>query len=161
MKKIIIATLSFVATFALVASLAGISSAQASVLGSPTPVYSTHWTTNALDEEKSDTLNWGSKGTKRWVTVDVTNNGPSDINFTADALTGSGSYDDYFDCGGYQVFSQFDACTHDLASHQSTSFVVGLDDSSWWKDTDGVYLQSNWNDFDMNGLVSYDFRPMS
>jgi uncharacterized protein with FMN-binding domain len=151
MRKVIMATLTFVATFALVAGVAVNGSAQATVLGKtdsttlkrPTYTSSSHWswTSNmTLTSTKSDIYKVGGKNRK--IDIAVTNSNTKILRFMPVELTGKGCYDDYFDCNGNEVYYEGHACIRSVGPNQTVKFTVKLADSSWWKNRDGVYLSS-------------------
>jgi hypothetical protein len=172
MKKVIMATLTFVATFALVAGVAVNGSAQATVLGKTDPTTSkpltyvsgSHWAYKSgasRDSTESDAYVFDDAGLKnRRLDITATNSNIKTLWVIPVELTGSGSFDDYFDCNGNEVTYISDACVRQIDPNQTIEFTVKLADSSWWKDRDGAYLSSanpgGYDDSaDFNGHVSY------
>jgi hypothetical protein len=138
MKKIITATLSFVTTFALLAGVAGISNTQASAFSSSYQISDNSWDSTTNQSQK---LVVGASGTNRKVDITVTNtNQDITYSFMPRELTGGGSFDMYFNCAGNEVSSLDAGCIYTLEPHKSVAFTVKLENSSWWKDRDGVYL---------------------
>jgi predicted component of type VI protein secretion system len=154
MNKIITATLSFVAAFALVAGVAGISSAQAVENISSASINGTSWS-----KDTSNVLNIGSSGKNRKVNVTVTNLTTVEegryYNFSPAELTGSGSFDDYFDCNGNEVYSMISACDYVIHPGETKTLTLKVGDSSFWKDRDGVYLFDQISGQGIDGNVSY------
>jgi hypothetical protein len=164
MKKIIIATLGFVAAFALVVGISVNGSAQAALLGKPSPTSSSHWysTSGSSPRYQSDVYNWGSKGKNRKVDITVKNNSLHTMSFGVTERTGSGSIDNYFDGKGNEVYSQFNRATYNVAAGDTKKVTVKMGDSSTWKDRDGVYLEGfapsgSFNVPNYNNVVSYTF----
>jgi hypothetical protein len=158
MKKIITAALSFVAVFALITGVTINNSAQASVLGSR--VVSSTWThvgQAGTTDNITDKLNVGSKG-NRFVHVTVQNISNTHFSFVTRILTGAGSFDDYADCNGNEVSLYISACKYNINSGETFKFTTHLDDSSWWKDRDGLYLET-YDDID-NKSLSYTLETL-
>jgi hypothetical protein len=161
MKKIMTAALSFVAAFALVAGIAGVNNAQAAVLGNPAPINSSNWSWHLGWD--SDKLVYGSSGTGRRATVVAQNNSSTRTSgFVVEELTGSGSYDDYFDCAGNEVYSALSACEYTLNPNSSIGVTVKLGNSSFWKDRDGVFIYDGTADDDAQHApnVSYSITAL-
>jgi hypothetical protein len=167
MKKVIMTTLSLVAAFALVTGVAVNGSAQATVLGKTDPTTSkpltysdgNHWSWSS-STVNSDVYDYGSEGHNREIAISITNSNTMDLDFLPVELTGSGSYNDYFDCNGNEVYSSNSACVRTISPNKTIEFTVKMGDSSWFKDRDGVFLSGpgTLNAVDTknyNGFASY------
>jgi hypothetical protein len=153
MKKIVITMLATVAAFALMTGVAINSSAQASVLGSD--IASTTWknvSTRGRIMNASNVLNKGAKGDHRFVNVTVKNISNTRFTFIGVILTGSGSFDDYVDCKENEVTSYFSACQYKINPGETRKFTAHLDNSSWFKDRKGFYLET-FDNIDDNSLA--------
>ncbi|MDR3128363.1 MAG: hypothetical protein LBT99_03460 [Bifidobacteriaceae bacterium] len=69
-------------------------------------------------------------------------------------LTGSGSWDNYFDCNGNEVYSKLSACSIEIGPDETKTLIVKLGNSSWWKSRVGVYLKliAPKNDYHYNAI---------
>jgi hypothetical protein len=158
MKKILTAALSFVAVFTLITGVTINNSAQASVLKAT--LVSSTWTQLGLTNDWiSDELDAGPDGDHRFVNITVQAYNHHAFTFIPRILTGAVSFDDYADCNGDEVYSSLNACEYTINPGETIKFRVYLDNSSWWKDRDGVYLETF--DFIDNYSLYYTFEGLN
>ncbi|MDR3116945.1 MAG: hypothetical protein LBT91_03870 [Bifidobacteriaceae bacterium] len=98
---------------------------------------------NGVEYWGSDTFNYPENVSNRKVKITLSYPGNTGDSFTVFPveLTGSGSWDNYFDCNGNEVYLKRNACFMQIGPTETKTLTVKLADSSWWKDRVGVYLK--------------------